>query len=207
MICVYIAKTCKMRANTHICPDERENYIKSAGSEEVKNQRYSVWKLLERAARDTLGLDMKDASFRVDDRGKWTCDKFFFSLSHTRGAVAVAISDGPVGVDTESIEAFEKRIKSDGGFCGALAEKLRVESSDGLGVLKAWTGRESAFKRGGFDCVFGADCKGLPVVWARHGDLLTAVCGGGAAEAAFFTCDCADGEYLKSRRIYPEITE
>ena len=75
-------------------PEERAKELSSIGNATVKREKEAVWGLLL-AAIGSLGMNPDDVTFGRTENGKWFCDKFFFSLSHSHGAVAVAISDNP----------------------------------------------------------------------------------------------------------------
>ena len=81
-------------------PEERAKELSSIGNATVKREKEAVWGLLI-AAIGSLGTNPDDVTFGRTENGKWFCDKFFFSLSHSHGAVAVAISDNPCGIDIE----------------------------------------------------------------------------------------------------------
>lgn len=86
-------------------PPVREKYIRSAPDAEVRLQRYAAWKLLETAIDRSFGYPFSELRFRRAGSGKWTCDRLQFSLAHTHGAVAVAVSNGSVGVDVENVDS------------------------------------------------------------------------------------------------------
>lgn len=136
--------------NESIFPTARRREIEQSRSARVREQKYYVWKLLEKALADGFGMKIKNADLRRDEAGKWKSDKVFVSLSHTAGVCAVAVSNVPVGVD---VEAFASR-----RFNARLAahiltenEKMRYaaldENEKDLFCACAWTGKESAFKR------------------------------------------------------------
>jgi 4'-phosphopantetheinyl transferase len=72
-----------------------------------------------------------------------------FNLSHTRNAVAVALSDKPVGVDTEKIKTVEtnvvRRVSTD--------NELKWITSAGADTMRrffeVWTRKEAILKRQG----------------------------------------------------------
>lgn len=61
----------------------------------------------------------------------------FFSLSHSKNGLALAISDSEVGVDTEKIKVFNKSVAK---------RFLKTDETDDLELLKLWTSLESAIK-------------------------------------------------------------
>ena len=140
---------------------ERMRYIERTGSEEMKRQRYWAWRTLEYAASRSMGLDASKAEFRRSSTGRWLCEGMEFSISHTLGAVAAAVSRLPVGVDMENIAEFARRYGSDASLAPAMLRKV-ASAKEAQGVaagrecetlLRLWTGKESLFKAshsGGF---------------------------------------------------------
>lgn len=134
-----------------LLPIERFEYITSASNEKVKIQRYAVWKLLEHAVYDTLGIKIENLHLKRSERGKWECPFVRLSLSHTDSAVAVALSQAPVGVDIEPINLHEP------SRCDKLAKKILTpqelceyqrlsESERNLFFIEKWTSKEAVFK-------------------------------------------------------------
>ena len=127
MIGVYVANVCENGDKQGIYPDERAKEIDKVSNPQLKLQKISSWKLLEKAVCDCFGFSFTELNFALDGNGKWTCDKFYFSLSHTNDKVAVAVSDGPVGVDIESLSAFKNGVrKSFRKECSAKAKVRRT---------------------------------------------------------------------------------
>ena len=126
----------------------RKKEIDGCANEQVKAQKYYVWKLLEYALKRSFGLDIDKIELKKDGN-KWTCKECCFSLTHSGNVAAVAISRMPVGVDIE---------KKDGArFLTLPAEKLltateqkRAESFEngekGVYINTLWTVKEAAFK-------------------------------------------------------------
>ena len=136
-----------------IYPPERRREIEGTANASLRAARCRDWEILDFAAKRSLKLAVADASFRKKLGGKWVCDKFEFSLSHTKNAVAVAVSNHPVGVDMEyrgeiagrfegeRLEAMAKRFFTDG-------ERERY-GEDAAGFAECFTRKEAAFKRAG----------------------------------------------------------
>lgn len=129
----------------------RDAEIAAVGSECLRVQKYSAFRLLERAIRDHLGLALSDICFTRTKEGKWEADGFFFSLSHTERAVAVALSNQPVGVDLESfaalphigvVERYLTPVEHERLSLCPLAERERC-------LLDAWCRKEALFKKRG----------------------------------------------------------
>ena len=176
MIALYIAPVCDKSDSRDIYPDLRKQEIESVSNERLKMQKLSSWLLLEKAVFNSFGLAMSELNFTKNEYGKWECDKLHFSLSHTQDAVAVALSDKPVGVDIESLENFNKRDTE------KLAKKILCSgesAADDLQLLKLWTQKESIYKylgNGAF--VPNKICaKEHPVRTFLHDGYIVSVCG------------------------------
>ena len=176
MIGVYVANVCENGDISGIYPDERRKQIEKVSNPQLKLQKISSWKLLKKAVRDCFGYAFEELNFTLDGNGKWTCDKFCFSLSHTAGQVAVAVSDKPVGVDIESLSAFEKRRAE------KLAQRIlcaEEKTEDGAELLKLWTKKESIFKclGGGAYIPRKIRTAEYPVRTLEYGGYVVSVCG------------------------------
>ena len=123
---------------------ERNEEISRVNCLEVKKQKYWVWKLLELAILRDLKMLPEDVGFKKEKSGKWTADKFYFSLSHTNDMVCVAISDKPVGADIENIDRLSKHDSLEKLKVKVLHKKEEVNSDKEL--LELWTKKESIYK-------------------------------------------------------------
>ena len=98
------------------------------------------------------GMKMEKAAPRLLNTGKWVSDNVHFSISHTEGAVAVAVSRAPVGVDIELIAAracqqqLARRFMTEGELDAYLAAP---EGEREARFTAAWVLREASFKREG----------------------------------------------------------
>lgn len=119
---------------------ERQSYIDSCSNDRVRNQRLFVWKLLEEAIEQSLGMDPHNIVFHSDD-GRWWCEEFCFSLSHTGDIVAVALSDTPVGIDIE--------YRNNDKFDRISVDRICIDSEliDGVDIPSLWTAKEALFKK------------------------------------------------------------
>ena len=84
-----------------VYPPERQAEIDRITNPDVKREKYFVWKLLEYAIEKTAGEPIENYAFEKKPNRKWVSDRLCFSLSHSDGAVAVALSDSAVGVDID----------------------------------------------------------------------------------------------------------
>ncbi|MBR2968483.1 MAG: lecithin retinol acyltransferase family protein [Clostridia bacterium] len=147
---VYVAEIPVSSPLPYINSRERRAEIKSCTNERVKREKAFAWALLEYAAKDCLSLNVKRLKFKKQENGMWTCPSFCFSISHSHGAVAVAISKMPIGVDIEKMLSIKptlaKQILSS-------EETERYETLNDeekpLYLTKTWVLKESIFKKEG----------------------------------------------------------
>ena len=138
-----------------LCCPARNREIEATNHPCAKAQKYYVWRLLEMAIEKTYGIPADQLDVEKQPSGRWVITgqhaSICFSLSHCEGAVAVALSHHPVGVD---IEPANRVIKP------ALAKKVltpdeqttydalpATEQNDYL--LRAWVSKEALYKRTG----------------------------------------------------------
>ncbi|MBR5527788.1 MAG: 4'-phosphopantetheinyl transferase superfamily protein [Clostridia bacterium] len=141
--------------NGEIFPKVRASEIESTRNEELKKQRFAVWRALEYALKKHCDADMHSLNFYKGNNGKWFCDRCFFSLSHTNGIIAAAVSDSECGVDVEVFvsgrmkESIAKKILAPKEY-----EEYSVCEADAREryLLKMWTRKESYFKMQNGNC-------------------------------------------------------
>lgn len=146
---VYVAPIPKNGQIENVYPPLRNAEILACGSKKVQTEKYYVWKLLEYAVCRTFDFPFSQIDFEKCENGKWKCNRFAFSLSHSKNAVAVALSKTPVGVDIEwaddtKIIRLANKILNE-------AEKNEYEQTPEAEkpsfLLKKWTQKESLFKQ------------------------------------------------------------
>ena len=98
---VYYAEVPAVLGRRGIFPPQREAYILQTANPQLQRQRYYVWLLLEYAVNNGLHKTLPELQLTMDTHGKWHSPFVHFSLSHSDNAVAVAISDSPVGIDIQ----------------------------------------------------------------------------------------------------------
>ena len=145
---VYVALLPEGECDVPLYPEERDAYVKNTANPTVRRERYFVWRLLEIAARHSLGLELSEIGLRREGE-RWTGKLADISLAHGGGALAVAISGAPVGVDIELL--------SDGSDGDRLAERFfndaeraeyyaASEEERRLTSIRIWTAKEAIFK-------------------------------------------------------------
>lgn len=154
---VMYAPLCNVDTSVPLYPSERYSEIQRCKSEKVRHEKYLVWKLLERAVEMNYNLKFANLQFTKTTNGKWVCPDLYFSLSHTDGAVCVALSDKAVGVDIEKVKDVKLSFK-DKILTEREKEKMDTlpESERGLFLLRAWVKKESIFKMGGGEALLPA---------------------------------------------------
>lgn len=144
---VYLALLPCGECDEPLYPEERDTLVKSTANPTVRRERYFVWRLLEVAIRRSLGLELSEIGLRREGE-RWTSELADISLSHG-GALAVAVSGAPVGVDIESLSGdsdtarLAERFFSDAEraeYCAAPEEERRAA------FLRIWTAKEAIFK-------------------------------------------------------------
>ena len=150
---VYIAILPKEEPLGALSVTERQNEIGRVSNERVRREKFYVWKLLEAALEKSLGLSCDGLDFYKDKNGKWHCSACNFSLSHSHDALAVAVSDGDVGIDVELM-----KIKRPERASGYILTPTELEEYRGLPdgseeeyLVAKWCQKEAAFKLLGGD--------------------------------------------------------
>lgn len=138
---VFIA-TYPFNIDKDICCLERKKELETIKNDEVKKQKFYVWKLLETALEKYLNYDLQDIKFTHLPNGKWICNKCHFSLSHSDNVVAVAISDKPVGVDIQ----LQKEIENINLFKKHLLNENEMKRVPNNYLLEAFAMKEAMFK-------------------------------------------------------------
>ncbi len=146
---IYVAKISERIDEKPVYPKERKEEIEGCGHARVRVEKYTVWRLLEYALAHSFGYKMQEVNFYKEKNGKWTCDKCYFSLSHSDGMALVAISKQPIGVDVETLE--NEKIESMATKILTDEEKIVFQSvskeSRRRFLTETWTKKESFFKR------------------------------------------------------------
>lgn len=148
MIDVYIAVLPIEESCTPLCCVERQAEIDGISNERVRREKYYVWRLLEYAVKNSLGADASRFCFTKGKNGRWLCEGFEFSLSHSGDALAVAISDKAVGVDIERI-----RVKSSDRMAKYILTQNEFKEYDLIELenreewlIQKWCEKEAIFK-------------------------------------------------------------
>ena len=123
----------------------RKSVLKKAGENDKINALLSRLLLLSELEKRTE-IPMKKLSFAKGTHGKpyLKNSEQFFSLSHTKGAIAAAFSaDGEIGVDIEK----KSRNINERMFERALTEEERKTAKTSEDFLRLWVRKEAFLKR------------------------------------------------------------
>ena len=144
---IYIMRACGVDTDSVLYPPERQLQVESTANEKLKISRIASWQALASGLRHSFGRDMRSVGFYRDGMGVWRCDDdgIRFSLSHSGGFAAAAVSGSDIGADIELVEdgrSAERR--------AAVFNKIRTdgeaESFSPEQLLRLWTKKESIFK-------------------------------------------------------------
>lgn len=141
---IYVAKY-PFEGDEKISCQKRLDEIKKCHNEDVKKQKFYVWKLLEFALQNSLSLDVNSLNFIKNENGKWIVDECYFSLSHSGNLVAVALSDSPVGIDIQKhvlLKITPKLLE----LVLSKEEIKKYPHIDNDKLLEMWSIKECAFK-------------------------------------------------------------
>lgn len=146
---IYFSKIPHDISITDSSPEERNKEIAGIRNEELRREKLWSWKTLEYALFRSFGYKLSDLKFSKSKNGKWLCDKCFFSISHSGGYVAVALSNMEVGIDIEEASAFIEKCSDKAFFEGMkrlMVGKKEAEPQTPADLLQLWTKKESLFK-------------------------------------------------------------
>lgn len=147
---IYFSKIPQNILISEVIPAERNHEILGVHNEDLRLEKYWGWKTLEYALFRSFGYKLADLVFSKSKNGKWLCDKCFFSISHSNGYVAVAVSNREVGIDMEEKTAFREKCTDEAflkGIEARIVSRKDASSQTPMELLKLWTQKESLFKR------------------------------------------------------------
>ncbi len=139
-------------------PKDRNDEVLSVSNDKVKKSKYWVWKTLEYALFRSFGYKLQDLDIVKTKSGKWISKKCFFSLSHSKNAVAVIVSNKETGIDIEEVQSFTNKFSDDKTF-DSFAKKITSNKencpTNVMELISLWTKKECLFK-------FGTDSSFIP---------------------------------------------
>lgn len=147
---IYFSKIPTDLAMTELFPAERQRELEGVTNQRLREEKYWSWKTLEYALYRSFGYKFDELAFSKSKSGKWLCDKCCFSISHSAGYVAVAVSGAPIGIDLEEVSSFCEKCENAQFFDGMIKHSIGKKDSvpaTPSDLLKLWTQKESVFKR------------------------------------------------------------
>lgn len=102
-----------------------------------------AYEMLRRAMQDHFGWEaLPEVAFGAHGKPYFpSCPDVFFSLSHSRGAVLLAVHDHSIGADIERLRPVSEQMRA------------RFQASDDVSFWQLWVQRESRCKRRGISAV------------------------------------------------------
>ena len=150
---VYISSIVTCPDKPELYPPERSAEIATVTNSRLRSQMYTAWKLLELAFSHSFHKPITELAFQKTESGKWLCDAYWFSVSHTDTAAAVCVSNSEVGIDVEDVDAFRRKHTE---VPESLKNRVLTEEERAVypdpdidSFAKLWTKKESIFKRCG----------------------------------------------------------
>ncbi len=129
---------------------ERRAYLDTVSSKEKKLASVCGEWWVKELTREITNKSIEEITVLRDKKGKpYLKDMpFHISISHSDTIVAVAISDSPVGIDTEKIKNRDFKICRK--VCTEKEEVIIKNSNNPLEAFyKIWTAKEAYFKKEG----------------------------------------------------------
>lgn len=145
---VYIARLPQDAPIGDLACKARAEEIRALSNEATKREKYFAFRLLCHAFAHSFGLSEAEIPFKKESSGGWSAGKHFLSISHSKNALAVAVSCAPVGVDIERVSApraeeMARRFLTEREL--ALFENTPKEQKEEVWI-RLWTAKEAAFK-------------------------------------------------------------
>ena len=145
---VYIAALPKDLPIGNLCCQERMNEIEKVSNERVKREKYFVWKLLCYGLKHSFDLDEQNLNFLKSEEGAWKLNGVEFSLSHSDDALAVAVSQTPIGIDVERVHKPRSNRMAEYMMNEQELEKFNLVPTEEreAHLIEIWTAKEAIFK-------------------------------------------------------------
>lgn len=143
---VYVAEVSRFADNT-VLPAYAAKELKKITSERVIAEKRAGYGLLKYAA-DRMDGKLNIKKCTLSKTGKPEHKSFCFSISHSDGLAAAAVSSAPVGIDIEAESVFAERER--------FGQLILHESEKALenDMLHIWTKKEAIFKQRGTEAQF-----------------------------------------------------
>ena len=170
-----------------VLPQLRRERIQQAQNPKVRDERQAVWRLACFALSKAFGK-LKEESFVFDDF-KIKYNDVFVCLSHSNGAVAVAVSSNDVGVDIQIVPQKASARVANRALNDEEKQAFALSRDKELFLTERWAAKESAFKKSGKSifCPSKTDTAGVvtKTVTIQNKKYCLALCAEDAAAAIF----------------------
>ena len=148
-VSVYLTQVPDGEPKGYISHVERRGEIEKIKDYALRRDKHFVWRLLELATGRELGKTPEEIGIHRAPTGQWVAEDIYLSLSHSGGALAVALSSHPVGVDIEPIKGPNRIDLAERFFTGAELELLHEKDDSPKAFLEIWCRKEAIFKASG----------------------------------------------------------
>ncbi|MBQ8127857.1 MAG: 4'-phosphopantetheinyl transferase superfamily protein [Prevotella sp.] len=170
-------------AALRLMPQWRRERTLAYRREGLRRQSAGAWLLLRRACREVWGLDDVPEISQGEHGKPYFADypNLHFNLSHCNKGAACAVSDRPVGIDIETLQAPHEQL-SRHVLSAAEYDAMMASERPDVSFTRLWTMKESLSKLSGY---------GLTTDWPRLQHLLD-----DHPEARFTTIEATDKNYV-----------
>lgn len=160
---VYFAKIPQNASIGTVKSKIRQKEIDFATCDEVKQEKYFIWKLLCYALKESFDIDEENANLVKQSHGGWSAGDIFVSLSHSDHMLAVAVSASPVGIDVERVrrlhsKSIAERIMTEKELLSFYASETEERE---MRLFEIWTAKEAIFKTKGLNAFIPRECDTL----------------------------------------------
>lgn len=132
--------------NMKVSSKERMEEIERTKDKQSKIDKIYAWKVLERVFREEYGENINQLHLHKLDSGKWSCDKYHISISHSGELIAVAIGKYNCGVDIQSVEEMDFSLDA---IELTLNEEEKSDTVNKDYLVKNWSVKEAKYKLDG----------------------------------------------------------
>jgi len=144
-VCVYVGAT-HYFAQNEILPEYAVKNLEKINNISVRNEKKAAFGVLN-FALEHIGIDASVRDCFLSMSGKPIHKRFSFSITHSKGVVAVAVCTmGNLGIDVESAESRKRTDR--------LLDKILCDGEEEMDSLVLWTKKEAIFKCEGKSKVF-----------------------------------------------------
>jgi len=139
---VYVAKMPRVSSAKEIFPLERKQEIDACKNMIARIEKTSVWLLLTDVLKVVYDIDIRNLSIKKNNFGKWECDNLYFSLTHSKDLIGVAVSPKPIGIDVQIIKDAKMQ---------SVISNENDDKDDT--IIESFSKKEALFKKEG-NCMF-----------------------------------------------------